>query len=534
MPFKAPEAPKCPKCDRSVYAAEEKMAGGYKFHKVCFKCDMCNKLLDSTTVAEHNKELYCKACHGRKYGPKGVGFGAGAGALCMDSGEQFGNTEGVSNGNGHIKDKYDVIQAPDGQGCPRCGGYVYHADQVFSKDRVWHKGCFKCGICARFLDSRIACDGPDKDVYCNACYRKRFGLKGYGFGQASGPALMSGDVEESQDSMPNSAKYIDTASIMAGPGEHGCPRCGGQVFHAEQMFSKGNIYHKKCFTCNSCKRPLDSVLCCDGPDGEIYCKGCYAKTFGAKGYGFGGGAGFLMCPDNDALISERPTVPVNVASIQGIDGGKDTCPRCGGQVFHAERMLSKNNVFHKVCFTCLECKRPLDSTSCCDSPDGEIFCKLCYAKNYGPKGYGFGGTGSVPALMSGEQGQYAEERISVDFMPGKESRPVDGKGCPRCGFSVYEAEKMIAAQRSWHKRCFTCATETCNRHLDSTTVNDGPDGEIYCKSCYSAKFGIKGYGFGKGASTPALLSDGSLCRSQQDSEMNNVNKMRSETAFILP
>ena len=66
----------------------------------------------------------------------------------------------------------------------------------------------------------------------------------YGFGQASGPALMSGDVEESQDSMPNSAKYIDTASIMAGPGEHGCPRCGGQVFHAEQMFSKGNIYHK--------------------------------------------------------------------------------------------------------------------------------------------------------------------------------------------------------------------------------------------------------------------------------------------------
>ena len=43
MPFKAPEAPKCPKCDRSVYAAEEKMAGGYKFHKVCFKCGKNNE-----------------------------------------------------------------------------------------------------------------------------------------------------------------------------------------------------------------------------------------------------------------------------------------------------------------------------------------------------------------------------------------------------------------------------------------------------------------------------------------------------------
>ena len=38
MPFKAPEAPKCPKCERSVFAAEEKVAGGYKWHKVCFKC----------------------------------------------------------------------------------------------------------------------------------------------------------------------------------------------------------------------------------------------------------------------------------------------------------------------------------------------------------------------------------------------------------------------------------------------------------------------------------------------------------------
>merc|ERR1712241_264507 len=93
MPFKAPEAPKCPTCDRSVYAAEEKMAGGYKWHKICFKCSMCNKMLDSTTCAEHEKTLYCKVCHGRKYGPKGVGFGIGAGALSMDTGAQYGNTE---------------------------------------------------------------------------------------------------------------------------------------------------------------------------------------------------------------------------------------------------------------------------------------------------------------------------------------------------------------------------------------------------------------------------------------------------------
>ncbi|KAL6726259.1 hypothetical protein TELCIR_23044 [Teladorsagia circumcincta] len=51
---------------------------------------MCNKLLDSCTVAPHEAELYCKQCHGRKYGPKGVGFGLGAGCLTTDSGEKFG------------------------------------------------------------------------------------------------------------------------------------------------------------------------------------------------------------------------------------------------------------------------------------------------------------------------------------------------------------------------------------------------------------------------------------------------------------
>ncbi|CAG0894869.1 unnamed protein product [Cyprideis torosa] len=97
MPFKPVEHPKCPKCNKSVYAAEEKVAGGHKWHKGCFKCEMCNKMLDSTNCAPHDDKLFCKNCHGRKYGPKGYGFGGGAGSLSMDQGEQFGNQEGVSN-----------------------------------------------------------------------------------------------------------------------------------------------------------------------------------------------------------------------------------------------------------------------------------------------------------------------------------------------------------------------------------------------------------------------------------------------------
>lgn len=42
------------------------------------------------TVAEHQAELFCKTCHGRRYGPKGVGFGMGQ-TLTTDTGEHVGN-----------------------------------------------------------------------------------------------------------------------------------------------------------------------------------------------------------------------------------------------------------------------------------------------------------------------------------------------------------------------------------------------------------------------------------------------------------
>lgn len=61
---------------------------------------------------------------------------------------------------------------------------------------------------------------------------------------------------------------IDTTLIKAKAGE-GCPRCGGAVFAAEQMLAKSSMWHKRCFSCSECKRPLDSVLACDGPDKEV-------------------------------------------------------------------------------------------------------------------------------------------------------------------------------------------------------------------------------------------------------------------------
>lgn len=182
MPFKPPTIDKCPKCSKPVYQAEEKLAANRKWHKMCLKCGMCQKMLDSTTLAEHDGDIFCRQCYGRKFGPKGYGFGGGAGALSMDTGTQFGNTEcemsnrptGPSAGG-----------APVEGGCPRCGARVYDAERRSTAGMDFHVQCFSCKDCSKKVDSTTVCDNGG-EIYCKGCYGKNFGPKGVGFGGGAG------------------------------------------------------------------------------------------------------------------------------------------------------------------------------------------------------------------------------------------------------------------------------------------------------------------------------------------------------------
>jgi len=279
------------------------------------------------------------------------------------------------------------IQAAPGQGCPRCGGVVFAAEQCLSKGREWHRKCFKCKDCTKTLDSIIACDGPDKDIYCKTCYGKKWGPHGYGFACGSGFLQTDGLTDEE---ISNSRPFYnaDTTSIKAPEGQ-GCPRCGGMVFAAEQQLSKGAFWHKKCFNCAECHRPLDSMLACDGPDKEIHCRACYGKLFGPKGFGYGH-APTLVSTGGDAHIALPDGAPTS--GLKSANG----CPRCGYAVYAAEQMISKTRIWHKRCFHCADCRKSLDSTNLNDGPDGDIYCRSCYGRNFGPKGVGFGiGAGTL-------------------------------------------------------------------------------------------------------------------------------------------
>lgn len=89
----------------------------------------------------------------------------------------------------------EQTKAPDGEGCPRCGVYVYAAEQMLGREKVYHRRCFKCLICNHTLDSTTHCDGPDREIYCRRCYAQKFGARGYGHIGVSSLGLMS-DIKD--------------------------------------------------------------------------------------------------------------------------------------------------------------------------------------------------------------------------------------------------------------------------------------------------------------------------------------------------
>ncbi|KAF9559401.1 WD repeat-containing protein 91 [Mortierella alpina] len=76
-------------------------------------------------------------------------------------------------------------------------------------------------------------------------------------------------------------------------------------------------------------------------------------------------------------------------------GGGDICPRCQKVVYHAESALAPGGAkYHKLCLRCVECSKSLVSTNMTDR-QGVPYCKTCYGKAFGAKGYGYGSGASM-------------------------------------------------------------------------------------------------------------------------------------------
>ncbi|RNA08070.1 cysteine and glycine-rich 2 [Brachionus plicatilis] len=229
-------APKCAKCDKFVYKAEETRAANKTYHKLCFKCYNCNKLLEPNILTEHQGDLYCKNCYGKKFGPKGYGYGSGAGILSSES--------------------------PSSNSLPQTPSSLKASFSTFSNDSVGTEPA-----------------GRNLPTTPNS-------VNGF-----HGSFKPNGNNLNSVSSAFKHEKRAGSALQFGGADK--CARCQKAVYAAEKVVAANKFYHKMCFSCSACKKMLNSMNCCDNSEGEVFCKSCYGKFYGPKGVGFGIGAGTL-------------------------------------------------------------------------------------------------------------------------------------------------------------------------------------------------------------------------------------------------
>ena len=311
---------------------------------------------------------------------------------------------------------------------------------MVSMNNSYHKRCFSCRDCGRPLDPFLACDTPDMEIVCRGCYDKSYSVTSEWSNMSGGDAL----------------KLLNTTTILAAEGEEKCPRCQGKVFHSERIVTNGKSYHKKCATCATCEKSIGTKDICNGKDGDIYCKSCYARKFGAPGYR---GAGAGDWTDAQSAETLRPSLAADLTKIKGEENDPATCRRCNGKTFEMERKMSKNFAWHTNCFSCKKCAIPFQNLHYVyEGTDKEIYCKTCFKKTF-PEN-------ETPQIYSDTSKIPAES---------------DECACPRCGGAVYSAEQVEIKGRLYHKKCMSCAN--CNRPISIDITAIGPDGDIYCNIC---------------------------------------------------
>jgi len=196
----------CPRCDKNVYFAEEVKGLGNVYHRLCFTCTNCRKMLDSGSITEHDNQMFCSSCYRKNFGPKGYGFGGGAGTLSMDDGNGYKTNPNevdhkakayvapkkplVPNNSSNVTPANSDKPKPKPKWggadiCPRCDKSVFIAELMRAAGKAWHKSCFTCNLCNKRVDSSMLCE-REGEIYCKSCYGRNFGPKGVGFGIGAG------------------------------------------------------------------------------------------------------------------------------------------------------------------------------------------------------------------------------------------------------------------------------------------------------------------------------------------------------------
>ncbi|GAA49411.1 cysteine and glycine-rich protein [Clonorchis sinensis] len=191
------EEPLCYVCEDKVYPAEQLNILSRTYHRTCFRCHTCRNQLDIGRFGVIEGVPYCNAHYRQAYM---VQSGKPNSTNPKLPRAQRVSSRPVNEQNG----------TKESSSCYRCANKVHPADQLCIMKRIYHKSCFKCGVCQRVLNSgRYGVH--DGVPYCTAHYKQVVNMRTGSFSSIStGDAAF---LKSSRTSHQNSC--LSTFSITA-------------------------------------------------------------------------------------------------------------------------------------------------------------------------------------------------------------------------------------------------------------------------------------------------------------------------------
>ena len=287
------------------------------------------------------------------------------------------------------------------------------------------------------------------------------------------------DIDDAENDADSDAVFVNLASMCAG--------CGGAVFHAEERLVLGRKWHKTCFKCFQCGKPLttDFVEMADA----------------AAGATDAGAAVSSSAPSNAGPPRKNADRAKHKPCCRPCSVKLSSPPPKGDIVVGGKRK-SLTTTMTK----CLEEMRETALDSAEDEEEeeeeGEWMRKKAVngtpesgneGKSQGQQLFASLGEKHVKPKnkSSSASSSPVAKTASLSATATTTASLTNRESCLRCGKIVYAAERCQASGKIFHKSCFSCCN--CCKKMEVGAHCDKDD-EVFCKTCYARLFGPKGLG----------------------------------------
>ena len=304
----------CAGCKEFITGREYTQAMEQDWHSEYFTCLNCHQNLVGNRFTLENEKPYCLDCHNQR----------------------FAKT------------------------CTTCSQSITCEQTALAYDgKHWHEFCFSCSVCENILvDEPFAL--KDGYLLCDRCHDERYAAQCDGCGDALRGGTMMFQYKEKQfheecfkcikcHAPIGSAGFVpsggqeDAVCCMSCIEPEECAKCGEGI-KSDGATYKNLPYHKQCFTCSSCSKPLagEQFTSAGDNDDQPYCVDCYGTEVANK--------------------CARCTAP-----ITGFEGTK--------------YLTFQNQHWHRNCFRCIKCNTSLVGNSFRqlqqDDNNSGVVCSTC-------------------------------------------------------------------------------------------------------------------------------------------------------------